>query len=264
MIYFQLVGYITVSRLNSNRILDDRLNVNGNNHGDNPNSYAFEIALESKTLNMKSYKNLYPKITSKENIKLAYKKARKGKTNKDYVINYNKNLKQNLQLLRIELLLHSYKPKPLKTFIVRDPKTRKISKSDFKDRIVHHALCNIIEPIFEKSFIYDSHANRKNKGTLKAIQRFDQFKRKVSRNGKTNGWFDNNQIKGYCLKADIKHFFKEIDKNTLLKLIKKKIKCKKTIWLIKLILNNQSGGGRSQRNASRKPNLTVLCKHLSK
>jgi len=68
----------------------------------------------------------------------------------------------------------------MQTFIIRDPKTRKISKSDFRDRVVHHALVNILEPIFDKIFIYDSYANRKGKGTLEALKRFDQFKRKRS------------------------------------------------------------------------------------
>ena len=59
--------------------------------------------------------------------------------------------------------MQTYKPLPLETFILRDPKTRKISKSDFRDRVVHHAICNLIEPIFEKSFIHDSFANRISK-----------------------------------------------------------------------------------------------------
>ena len=69
------------------------------------------------------------------------------------------------------------------TFIVRDPKTRKISASHFRDRVIHHAVCNILMPIFEKSFIFDSFANRKNKGTHNAIKRFEQFLRKVSKGG---------------------------------------------------------------------------------
>src|SRR3989339_415129 len=123
------------------------------------------------------------------------------KTAKDYVINFERDLQNNILLLRSELLLHCYNPKPLVNFIVRDPKTRKISKSDFRDRVVHHALCNIIEPIFEKCFIFDSFANRKGKGTLKALQRFDYFKRKASKNSTRTC---------YTLKADIRHYFETI------------------------------------------------------
>ena len=193
---------------------------------------------------MKTYNNLYPKIYDFNNLKLAYKKARKGKTKKHYVIDFHKNLLENISQLQNELKFLSYRPKPLKTFILRDPKTRKISISDFRDRIVHHALCNIIEPIFEKIFIYDSYANRKNKGNLEAVKRFHHFTRKVSRNGEINGRFNNNQIKGYCLKADIKHYFQEIDHKILLRLIKKKISDKNVLWLTEQILSNNLTKGK--------------------
>ena len=178
---------------------------------------------------MKSYKNLYQNLCSFNNLYLAYEKARKGKTKKDYVIEFEKNLINNLKQLRIELFLHSYQPRPLKTFILRDPKTRKISKSDFRDRIIHHALINIIEPIFDKIFIYDSCANRKGKGTSLAIKRLIRFQRKTSK---------NNRIKSYFLKADIKHYFQEVNHDILLNIIKRKIKDEKVINLIKKILDN--------------------------
>lgn len=191
---------------------------------------------------MKTYKNLYPKIYDKKNLVLAWKKARKGKTKKDYVIEFEKEFGKNLKRLYFELKFQIYKPKPLQTFILRDPKTRVISKSNFRDRIVHHALCNIIEPIFDKCFIYDSCANRKKKGNLLAIKRFNKFMKKVSKNGKLNGWFNENQIKGYCFKADIKHYFQEVSHNILLKIIKRKIKDKRAINLIYKILKNNVAG----------------------
>lgn len=163
------------------------------------------------------------------NLFIAWRKARKGKIKKHYVKIFEEDIIGNLLKLQIELKEQTYNPKFLKTFILRDPKTRKISKSDFRDRIVHHALVEILEPLFNKIFIYDSYANRKNKGTLKAIKRFYFFIRKVSRNGKLNGWFNNNQIKGYCLKADIKHYFQEVNHKILLNIFKNKIKDKKVI-----------------------------------
>lgn len=187
---------------------------------------------------MKTYKNLYSDICSLTNLFLAWKKARKGKTKKDYIIEFEKNLLYNLLKLQEELKFLTYKPKPLKTFILKDPKIRKISKSDFRDRVVHHALCNIIEPIFDKTFIYDSCANRKGKGNLKAIERFYSFIRKVSRNGKINGLFNDNQVKGYCLKADIKHYFQEVNHEILIKIFKRKIHDENVIWLIEQILAN--------------------------
>ena len=125
---------------------------------------------------------LYEQLCSYDNLYAAYSKARRGKTRKPYVLAFEEHLAENLLHLQEELLADTYQPEPLKTFIIRDPKTRKISKSAFRDRIVHHAICNIISPLFNKQFIYDSFANRIRKGTLKAIQRFDQFKRKVSKN----------------------------------------------------------------------------------
>ncbi len=193
---------------------------------------------------MKTYKNIYYNIYNLKNLILAWKKARKGKTKKLYVIEFEKNLIKNLLELQGELKQQSYKPIPLKTFILQDPKTRKISKSAFRARIIHHALIRIIESIFDKTFIYDSYANRINKGNIRAVERFYYFLKKVSKNGKINGWFNNNQIKGFCLKADIKHYFQEINHNILLNIISRKIKDEKVIWLIKRILKNLDINGK--------------------
>ncbi|MEK6935999.1 MAG: hypothetical protein AABW67_04360, partial [Nanoarchaeota archaeon] len=194
---------------------------------------------------MKTHKNLYPKIYNLKNLILAWKKARKGKTKKYYVIEFEKGLGDNLRQLKFELMSQTYKPKPLKTFILRDPKTRKISKSAFRDRVVHHALVKIIEPIFDKTFIYDSCANRKCKGNLFAVKRFEKFKKKVSINGLIlkNEFKDNNYILGYCFKADIKHYFEEVNHDILIMLIKRKIADENVIWLIKKILENSTIGG---------------------
>lgn len=175
--------------------------------------------------------NLYSQVCSYSNIYHAYERAREGKTLKSYVLNFEKNLQQNLQELQNELLFHTYQPQPLTTFILRDPKTRKISESAFRDRIVHHAIHNVIEPFFDKSFIYDSYANRKGKGTLKALERFDHFKRKVSH---------NNTKPCYVLKADIKHYFETVDRKILMNILKRKIDDERLLWLIKKILNNFS------------------------
>ena len=187
---------------------------------------------------MKTYKAVYEKVYSFDNLILAWREARKGKTKKDYVIEFESNLIKNLLKLQEELESRTYKPKPLVEFIIKDPKTRKISKSAFRDRVVHHALVRVIEPIFDKTFIYDSCANRIGKGNLFAVERFKQFVIRVSRNGKINGWFNDNQVKGYCFKADIKHYFDEVDHEVLIRIIQRKIKDEQVIWLIKQILVN--------------------------
>ncbi|MBU2638071.1 MAG: reverse transcriptase/maturase family protein [Nanoarchaeota archaeon] len=190
---------------------------------------------------MKTYKHLFEQLCSIENLELAFRKARKHKTLKLYVVQFEKNLTENLQFLHHELISDTYTPLPLNEFILRDPKTRKISVSDFRDRVVHHAVCNIIEPIFENYFIYDSYANRKGKGNLKAIQRFDYFKRKVSCNGrKIRNSQDDNYVKGYALKADIKRYFDNVSHETLMNIISRKIADKAVLKLIWKILRNHN------------------------
>tara|TARA_Y100000034_G_scaffold9639_1_gene10270 strand:+ start:470 stop:1045 length:576 start_codon:yes stop_codon:yes gene_type:complete len=187
---------------------------------------------------MKTHRNLYEKIYNLKNLILAWKKARKGKTKKQYVIKFEKNLAYNLKTLHDELKNQTYSHRSLTTFILRDPKTRKISKSDFLDRIVHHAIVRIIEPIFDLTFIYDSCANRKGKGNLFAIQRFNRFKRKASK---------NNTVNCFILKADIRHYFQNINHEILLNILKRKIQDKRVIWLIERIL----GFRERERDASR-------------
>ena len=176
-----------------------------------------------------SFKNLYDELCSYENLEFAFKKARQGKTLKLYVIAFESELEANLKQLQLELQSQTYKPRPLETFILRDPKTRKISKSDFRDRVIHHTVCNVIEHLFEKSFIPDSYANRKGKGAFKAIERFEYFARKVSR-GFTRPCF--------VLKADICHYFDTVDHALLCSILEKKIKDKKVMELIRVILKN--------------------------
>ena len=188
---------------------------------------------------MKIYDNLYQQFYSYENLEYAFKKARKHKTKKDYVIKFENSLKENLLQLRNELIFYTYKPRPLETFIIRDPKTRKISKSDFRDRVIYHALVNILEPIFDKFFIYDSYANRKNKGTLKAVKRFDYFKIKVSKNNTKNC---------FILKADIKHYFEEVDHEILQRILEKKITDERALYLISQI--NANFGAQRERESN--------------
>ena len=152
----------------------------------------------------------------------------------------------NILALHYELKYQTYHPRPLESFIVRDPKTRKIHKSDFRDRIVHHAIVNVLEPIYEPIFIFDSFANRVGKGNLKAIKRLNYFIRKVSRNGAVKGKFNSNQINGYCLKADIKHYFKEVSHEILLNILKKKITDKQTLTLLNIIIRTSESRERER------------------
>jgi retron-type reverse transcriptase len=133
---------------------------------------------------LKTYRNLFAKVCDYDNLYDAFLNASAGKTKKQYVIDFEKSLDNNLYALQWELFTRTYKPHPLTTFTIRDPKTRKISASHFRDRVIHHAICNVIAPIFESRFIFDTFANRKGKGTLAALERFDHFMHKVTGNGK--------------------------------------------------------------------------------
>jgi retron-type reverse transcriptase len=184
---FKQAGYSwgPVARDNNNNYNDNnRRNANLNNRPSNRIEMTLACILDIYLgSSMKTYRTLYPQLCSYENLELAFRKARKKKTTKQYVIDFESNLKENLNQLKHELETFTYTPSPLTTFTVRDPKTRRISASHFRDRIVHHALCNIIGPIFEKRFIHDSFANQKGKGTHSAIRRFEKFMHKVSSTG---------------------------------------------------------------------------------
>lgn len=188
---------------------------------------------------MKTYNKIYKQVYSTDNLTSAFQKARKGKSKKNYVVNFELDLERNIGVLQRDLKFKIYKPSRLNKFIIRDPKTRTIHSSIFRDRIVHHAIINILQPIYEKIFIYDSFASRKSKGTHIAVERFEYFINKVSSGGrKIREPFNNNSIRGYVLKADVRHYFATIDHEVLLNIIRKKIKDEDFIKLIKVVLDN--------------------------
>jgi RNA-directed DNA polymerase len=110
--------------------------------------------------------------------------------------------------LQEELGNRTYKPEPYKYFTIHEPKERVISVATFKDRVVHHALVGILEPIFEKRFIHDSYATRKHKGTHKAVLRAQQMMKQNS----------------LYLKTDIRQYFPSICHETLKRIIRRTIK----------------------------------------
>ena len=114
---------------------------------------------------MKRFKNLYREICSWDNLLLAAKLAQKGKRHQPNVAQFNFRLESELLQLEEELQNQSYIPGKYQSFYIYDPKERMISAAPYRDRVVHHVLCNIIQPIFENTFIFDSYANRKGKGT---------------------------------------------------------------------------------------------------
>ncbi len=124
---------------------------------------------------MKTYKNLFAAIVSFENLYNAANKAAKGKREKFGVMMFFMKLEENLFQLQTELSTRSYRPGAYRAFFIYDPKPRMISAAPFRDRVVHHALMNVIEPILQRSLIFDTYANRVGKGTHKAIWRFQHY-----------------------------------------------------------------------------------------
>lgn len=121
---------------------------------------------------------MYPQLCSWDNLLLAYQKASKGKRGGRNAATFEYHLEDNLIALQNELVNQTYQPGRYTSFYIHDPKRRLISAAPFRDRVVHNALCNIIEPIFERSFIFDSYANRIGKGTHRAVDRCQQFARR--------------------------------------------------------------------------------------
>lgn len=175
---------------------------------------------------MKTYNQLWTEITSFKNLVLAYKKARKTKPYTAEILQFSMNLEKNLLSIQEELLANTYTQSKYREFIVFDPKERKIKYLPFKDRVVHHALVNVMEPIFDKRLINTTYACRKRKGTHKALK---DIKRVISSEFK---------FTGYCLKCDIKKYFPSMNQDILKKLISKKITCKNTLNLIYKIIDS--------------------------
>jgi len=179
----------------------------------------------------KTYNNLYSKICSFENLHLAYLKARKCKRYRKEVLLFSNNLEVNLINLQKELSNKTYKSGVYKIFYIHEPKKRKIMALPFRDRVIHHAICNIIEPIFDRIFIHDSYACRVGKGVHAGADRLTQFLREAKR----------EYPKIYCLKCDIKNYFGSIDHKKLIQIIQRKIKCHNTMWLIENVINSTDG-----------------------
>ena len=173
---------------------------------------------------MKRIKNLFPEIYSVNNLIEAAYKARRGKKYKEGPRRFFMNFEEEIMTLHFELASATYQPGPYRTFTIYDTKPRLISAAPFRDRVVHHALCNVLEPIYERSFIYDSYACRKGKGTHAAVDRFQQFM----------------QGADYVLKCDIRKYFPSIDHEILKTLLRRKIGCPGTLWLLDTILDNSN------------------------
>jgi retron-type reverse transcriptase len=175
---------------------------------------------------MKRHGNLYPQITTFANLLDAAKKAQRSKRFREPVLAFNDKLENKLFQLQQELETQTYQPGRYKTFEIYEPKRRIISAAPYRDRVVHHALCNVIAPIFDRTFIATTYANRTGYGSHRALHQCVEYAR-TSR---------------YVLQCDIRKYFPSIDIAILKQQIRRKLKCAKTLWLIDTILDNPSDG----------------------
>jgi RNA-directed DNA polymerase len=168
---------------------------------------------------------MFAQLCSWDNLFLAYRRASKGKRGQANVAAFELRLEDNLLRLQEQLQAGSYRPGAYTSFYIHEPKRRLISAAPFRDRVVHHALCNLIEPVFERTFISDSYANRAGKGTHRALDRAQGFSRRFA----------------YVMSLDIRQFFPSLDHAILREIIARQVEDPRVLQLVDLILECGSG-----------------------
>ena len=141
-------------------------------------------------------------LFSFENLHRAYLSCRRGKRNSRCALLFEQRLEENLFQLCEELQNRTYQPAPSASFITSKPKHREILAADFRDRVVHHLVVGFLEPLWERIFIHDSYACRRNKGTHAAVFRLQEFMRGVTHNGAKRAHFLHLDIRSYFLTID--------------------------------------------------------------
>src|SRR5262249_8261152 len=173
---------------------------------------------------MKRHGNLWENVISFEALLRAAVQACKGKRYRPNVASFHFNLEHELSALHEELSTKTYRPGAYRTFFIHEPDPRQISAAPYRDRVVHHALVNVLEPIYERTFIADSYACRKGKGTHAAVRRCQHFARRFR----------------YVLKADVQKFFPSLDHEILKALVARKIKDRDVLWLVGQVIDGSN------------------------
>lgn len=179
---------------------------------------------------MKRIGNLYEQIISVENLRQADKKARRGKLRTYGVQHHDKNREENIIALHKALRDKTFRTSKYDVFTIFEPKERQIFRLPYyPDRIVHHAVMNILEPIWTKVFTYNTYSCIKKRGITACADRVSKIIK----------GFNNKPL--YCLKIDIKKFYPSIDHEVLKKIVRKKIKDKDLLWLLDEIIDSAEG-----------------------
>jgi len=176
---------------------------------------------------------MFEKIISLENLFNAWTEFKKEKANKDDVAEFEINLEDHIFKLHNDLKNKTYKHGEYFSFFVHDPKRRHIHKASVRDRLLHHAIHRVIEPTWDKLFIFDSWSSRKNKGTHGAVNRLQKSGLELSRNYTRTLW---------VLKLDVRKFFDSVDHDILLKILQERTLDDQLMGLLREIIESYSPG----------------------
>jgi hypothetical protein len=179
---------------------------------------------------MKRHGDLFNRIVEIDNLHTAYISASRGKHWQNTVMNFEKNIDINLLKIQESLINKTFTTSGYTEKIIHEPKERIIYKLPFSpDRIVQHALMNVVEPIWDNLMINNSYSCRKGKGIHAGSRKTMDYIRKCGGNG-------------YCLKMDIRKFYPSVNHDIMYDIVQHKIKCKDTLWLLHDIIYSFGGG----------------------
>lgn len=171
---------------------------------------------------MRRLGHLWPHVASFENLLRAFRKARKGKRRNPAVASFELNLERELLRLQRELESGEYQPGNYRLFSIYERKPRVIAAAPFRDRVVHHAVMNVVEPRLDRTFIRDSYACRKGKGTHAAVTQYQAWARRYA----------------YVLKMDVARYFPSIDHARLKEKLRRRIKDPNVLALLERIIDS--------------------------
>ncbi|SHG33610.1 reverse transcriptase/maturase family protein [Dysgonomonas macrotermitis] len=177
---------------------------------------------------MKRIGNLYDKVYELDNLYLAYSNAKHGKSKTYGVLSFDKNLSENILQLQKELTDETYRTSEYDVFTIHDPKERIIYRLPFRDRVIHHAIMNVLENIWTSVFISHSYSSIKGKGINGALIHLKKA-------------LKDKEGTLYCLKMDVRKFYPSIDHQVMKMIIRKKIKDRKLLSLLDGIIESAPG-----------------------
>lgn len=178
----------------------------------------------------KRSKNLIEQIIDWDNLVEAHRLARRGKRDRQDVIEFESRMWEELGALQMEMLWGTYSPGRYRSFVVYEPKQRIIMAAPYRDRVAQHAICNVCGPIWNRSMIYDSYACRPGMGTHLGAARVEQWLRGMVASGDT-----------WVLKMDVSKYFFSIRHELAKAVVRDKISCPATLKLLDTIIDSTGG-----------------------